>query len=67
MTDIIIKFPASKRKLSYNEEQELRICLNFINQVYTDRNPFMSDNHKRNQAELIMRDFLKRIFEMNEE
>jgi hypothetical protein len=67
MSDIIIKFPASKRKLSYHEEQELRICLNFINQVYTDRNPFMSDDQKRNQAELIMRDFLKRIFEMNEE
>jgi len=67
MSEIIIKFPASRRKLSYEEEQELRVCLNLIHLTYADTNPFMSDEKKKIQSEQIIRDFLKRIFEMNEE
>jgi len=67
MRDMIIKFPASKRKLSIQEEQELRVCINLVHQAYINKNPYISDDERKYQSEMIMREFLKRIFEMNEE
>jgi hypothetical protein len=67
MSDIIIKFPASKRKLSLQEEQELRVCINLVHLTYMNKNPHKSDTERKQQSEDIIREFLKRIFEMNEE
>ena len=67
MSDIIIKFPASKRKLSIQEEQELRVCINLVHLTYMNKNQHKRDDERKQQSEIIIREFLKRIFEMNEE
>jgi hypothetical protein len=67
MSDIIIKFPASKRKLSIQEEQELRVCINLVHLNYMNKNPHITITERKQQSEDIIREFLKRIFEMNEE
>lgn len=67
MSDMVIKFPASKRKLSDEEEKQLRICVNKINAIYAHPNPFISDEQKNEQVDYLLRSLIKKVFELNEE
>lgn len=67
MRDIVIKFPASKRKLSEKEEKQLRICVNKINAIYAHPNPFISDEQKNEEVDHLLRTLIKKVFELNEE
>jgi len=67
MSDEIVKFPASRRKLSSKEEKEVRCAANLIHEIYKDKNPFLSDSHRLTQSEEVIREMLKYIFKINEE
>lgn len=67
MTDTILKFPNSKRRLTQAEESAVRKCANLLHLVYDDPNPFVSDNTRLIKAEALIRECIKTIFELNEE
>ena len=65
--DIVIKFPNSKRRLTPEEEQAVRKCVNLIHMTYGDKNPFVKPEQRIIQCEDIIRDCIKKIFELNED
>jgi hypothetical protein len=65
--DIVIKFPNSKRKLTSEEESVLSRCVNLIELTYKDKNPFIRSEQRQMQAEGIIRECIKKIFELNED
>jgi|TARA_R110001606_G_scaffold2418_2_gene10568 hypothetical protein len=65
-TDIVIKFPNSKRILTPEEERELKICANLIDLLYKDGNPFITPDQKIGKTEKQLELLVKRIFELNE-
>lgn len=67
MSDIILKFPNSKRKLTHEEEQAVRQCVNLIDTIYRDKNPFVKKEQRQLQSESILRGCIKKIFELNED
>ena len=46
MTDSIIKFPDSKRRLTQKEERLVRTCVNIIHNSYENGNPFVTTKQK---------------------
>jgi uncharacterized protein (DUF1778 family) len=67
MTDIILKFPNSKRRLTPAEESVVRKCANRMHILYKDNNPFVTDEARQHAAEKLLRECIKTIFELNEE
>lgn len=65
--DVIIKFPASKRRLTVDEEHTVKTCINLIKNTYSDPNPFITDKQKTESAEAILRECIRRILELNED
>lgn len=65
--DIVVKFPNSKRKLTSEEESVLSRCVNLIELTYKDKNPFIQPEQRQMQAEGIIRECIKKIFELNED
>jgi hypothetical protein len=65
-SDVIIKFPDSKRILTHDEERELKICANLIDLLYKDENPFITPDQKIGKTEKQLEHLVKRIFELNE-
>ena len=65
--DIVIKFPNSKRKLTAEEESVLERCVNLVDLTYKDKNPFIKPEQRQMQAEGIIRECIKKIFELNED
>lgn len=67
MSNTIVRFPNSKRKLSVEEEQLVKICVNLINNTYVDQNPFISEKQKLIQSEGYVKKLVHKIFELNED
>lgn len=67
MTTNIITFPNSKRKLSREEEILLTRCANHIHNLYKDRNPFITDEHRLAENKELLSNFVKSIFAANED
>jgi len=67
MSNTIIRFPNSKRKLSLEEEKLVRVCVNLINNSYTNSNPFISEEEKLIQSEGYVKTLVHKIFELNED
>jgi hypothetical protein len=67
MTDIVIRFPASKRKFTKGEEQEIRVCSNLLHNVYNHDNPFVTNEHKMQQAQDLIAECVRNILKMNED
>lgn len=67
MDKIILKFPNSKRKLTPDEERVVRQCVNLIDTIYRDKNPFITKEQRHIQSDSIVRDCIKQIFELNED
>jgi hypothetical protein len=67
MSDTIIRFPNSKRRLTPTEEQTVRKCANLIFQIYDNENPFVTKEHRLVQSEEVIRECIRKIFELNEE
>lgn len=67
MTDIIIKFPRSKRKFTIDEEQQIRACSNLLYQVATDENPFVKPEQKVLYIEQQIKELIKRLYELEED
>lgn len=67
MTDVIIKFPRSKRKFTIEEEQEIRSCSNLIYQVAIDQNPFVKPEQKVLCVEEKIKELIKRLCEIDED
>lgn len=66
MSDMIVKFPASKRKFTEQEERELANCIQKITSLY-DGYVIGSTSYKKAQTEQAIRKFAKKLLEMNEE
>lgn len=67
MSNTIIRFPNSKRKLSLEEERLVRVCVNLINNSYSNSNPFISEEEKLIQSEGYVKTLVHKIFELNED
>jgi hypothetical protein len=67
MSNTIVRFPNSKRKLSLEEEKLVRVCVNLINNSYTNKNPFISEKEKLIQSEGYVKTLVHKIFELNED
>ncbi len=67
MSNTIVRFPNSKRKLSLEEEKLVRVCVNLINNSYTNINPFISEKEKLIQSEGYVKTLVHKIFELNED
>lgn len=67
MTKTVIRFPNSKRKLTLEEEQVVQRCANLVEHTYMDANPFVSAEQRAIQAQGLIRECIKRIFEINED
>lgn len=67
MTDSILKFPNSKRCLTRDEERVLKQCVNLIELSYLEKNPFVRKEQRLIQTENIVRQCIKKIFELNED
>lgn len=67
MDDTILKFPLSKRRLTQDEERVVMQCVNLIDLSYNNNNPFISKEHRQIQAENMIRECIKKIFELNED
>jgi hypothetical protein len=67
MSDTIIRFPNSKRRLTPVEEQTVRMCANIIHNAYQDDNPFVREEQRIIHTEKLIRECIKKIFELNEE
>jgi len=65
--EIVIKFPNSKRKLTIDEERVVERCVNLIDLTYRDKNPFIKPEQRQMQSEGIIRECIKKIFELNED
>ena len=67
MTDVILKFPRSKRRFTLEEEQEIRSCSNLIYQVVTDPNPFIKPEQKVFYMEEKIKELIKKLCELDED
>ena len=67
MSDTIIRFPNSRRRLTPSEERTVRMCANLIHNMYQDDNPFVKNEQRIVQSEHLIRECVKRIFELNED
>jgi hypothetical protein len=67
MSNTIVRFPNSKRKLSLEEEKLVRVCVNLINNSYSNSNPFISEEEKLIQSEGYVKTLVHKIFELNED
>ena len=67
MSNTIVRFPNSKRKLSLEEEKLVRVCVNLINNSYSNSNPFISEEEKLIQSEVYVKTLVHKIFELNED
>ena len=67
MTDIILKFPKSKRKLTVQEERLVRSCSNFIFNSVDVTNPFITDEQKIMFIEEKLKELIRKIDELDEE
>jgi hypothetical protein len=63
----ILKFPNSRRRLTTDEERVVDQCVNLIDTTYKNKNPFIKDQQKHIQAAEIVRECIKKIFELNED
>ena len=67
MTDIILKFPKSKRKLTVQEERLVRSCSNIIFNSVDVTNPFITDEQKIMFIEEKLKELIRKIDEVDEE
>ena len=67
MTDVILKFPRSKRRFTIEEEQEIRSCSNLIYQIATDQNPFVKPEQKVLYMEQKIKELIKKLCELDED
>jgi len=67
MTDSIIKFPDSKRRLTQKEERLVRTCVNIIHNSYENGNPFVTTKQKVVFTESQIKTLLRKVFELNED
>lgn len=67
MSDVILKFPNSKRKLTVDEERLVRSCSNMIYNVITDDNPFIKQAQRLSFVEEQLKTLIKKIYELDED
>lgn len=67
MTDIILKFPNSKRKLTAREEQLIKSCSNQIYNIISNDNPFIRAEQRISYIEDNLKTLIKRIHELDED
>lgn len=67
MSNNIITFPNSKRKLTRDEEKLLERCANQIHNVYMTENPFFADSQRLKENKELLSKFVKNIFASNED
>jgi hypothetical protein len=67
VTDSILKFPNSKRCLTRDEERVLKQCVNLIELSFANTNPFVKKEQRLMQTENIVRECIRKIFELNED
>jgi len=53
--------------LSLEEEKLVRVCVNLINNSYSNSNPFISEEEKLIQSEGYVKTLVHKIFELNED
>lgn len=67
MSDVILKFPNSKRKLTVEEERLVRSYSNMIYNVIADDNPFIKQEQRVSCVEEQLRTLIKKIYELDED
>ena len=67
MTDVIIKFPRSKRRFTSEEEQQIRSCSNLLYQLTANDNPFIKPEQKVLCIEQQIKELIKRLYELEED
>lgn len=67
MSDVILKFPNSKRKLTKDEERLVRTCANIIYNSQIDSNPFIQPEQKVIFIEEQIKTLIKKIYELDED
>jgi deoxyhypusine synthase len=67
VSDVILKFPNSKRKLTVEEERLVRSCSNQIYNIATDDNPFIKAEQRILCIEEQLKTLIKKIYELDED
>ena len=67
MSDVILKFPNSKRKLTVEEERLVRSRSNQIYNIATDDNPFIKAEQRVSCIEEQLKTLIKKIYELDED
>ena len=67
MTDSIILFPNSKRKLTEQEQRLVSICANTIHNNYKSKSPFIKESERVEYNEEMLRELIRNIFALNED
>ena len=67
MSDVILKFPNSQRKLTVEEERLVRSCSNQIYNIAADENPFIKSEQRILYIEEQLKTLIKKIYELDED